>query len=123
MQRETITEDDGADFARAVAEASRQGFTVWHLADWPTVGWHAILAKREGVGAGTFTERRKGATPAEAVRACLVQPGKTDDELLAAKVSKEISDAEVLRAAVNLKPPVVLRLLKALDDNESARAG
>ena len=119
--QETITEDDGADFARAITEASAQDFTIWHMGCWPRSGWHAILAKREG--SDPFTERRYGATPAEAVRACLVQPGKTDDEQLAAKVSKEISDADLLRAAVHLKPTVVLRLLKALDDNGRARAG
>jgi hypothetical protein len=115
-----ITDEDGIDFVSAVAEAEAAGYCVWHVGCWPTRGWNAVLGV-SGRNEGGFTESRTGSTPAAAIRACLVQPGKTDDEQLAAKISKEVSEAVMLQAAVHLRPDLVKRLLAALAENARVR--
>lgn len=120
MNRHEIDESEGIDFARALKEARDAGYCLWHLGCWPTRGWNAMLGAI-GRNEGGFTESRNGSTPAEAIRACLAQPGKTDDEQLAAKISKEVSESVMLQAAVHLKPDLVKRLLAALAENARVR--
>jgi hypothetical protein len=114
-----MTDEEGLDFAAAIREASAAGFGLWHLGLWSREGWKCTLYNK-GAG-GTFTEGRQGATPAAAIRSCIKQPGKTENEKRAVALGESLSQIDVLRARIEIDVGRSDALFDALDEAIAVR--
>jgi hypothetical protein len=119
-----IPENCGDEFVEAVNEAARRGLTVWHLTEQWNGTWACALAdpNKNAPGLGnSISYTRQGNTPGAAVRNAMEQFGATDDEKVAAALSKELSEASFLQASVTVKPDVAKDFLRAWETNRRAR--
>lgn len=116
-----LTEQDGQDFVAAIAEAHAKGYVLWHLTEQWNGRWHARVADPNSNDASGSSVGRDGDSPAEAIRNCIRQFAPTEQERLVERARSELRDADILRAPVAVKDDMMIRLLRAFEDNARAR--